>query len=163
MQKSILIFILILLAGLIPISIYFLENKNSLDVNIASLPSRNLSLLEQQAQAFAGLVVKPVYMMLSLIIILASSGNNMQISPRFNGDRSPFLSEKPFARSTFTSTNTNQSFQNTCTVMAWYLRSVSHHLPCSKGGICDSEAVSDPGLQMRRERSSDLSSPSSRS
>jgi len=71
MQKSILIFSLILIVGLIPISIYFLET-NSLDVpSAASLPSRNLTLLEQQAQAFAGLLVKPVYMMLSLIIILA--------------------------------------------------------------------------------------------
>ncbi len=74
MKKSLLIFILILVAGLIPIRIYFLENNNSLNVNIASLPSRNLTLPEQQVQAFAGLVIKPVYMMLSLIIILALIG-----------------------------------------------------------------------------------------
>jgi len=73
MKKSFLVFILILLAGLIPISIFFLEN-NSLEVNTASLPSRNMSLLEQQAQAFAGLFVKPVYMMLSLVIIIALLG-----------------------------------------------------------------------------------------
>lgn len=73
MQKSILIFILIVVAGLIPITIYFIET-DSLDMDTASLPSRNLTLPEQQAQAFAGLLVKPVYMMLSLIIILALIG-----------------------------------------------------------------------------------------
>jgi len=71
-QKTVLISILILSAGLIPISIYFIENPQLLDApSAASLPSRSLSLLEQQAQALAGLVIKPIYMMISLIIILA--------------------------------------------------------------------------------------------
>jgi len=70
--KMILIIFLILCAGLIPIFIYFIENPNLLDVpSAASLPSRELSLLEQGAQALAGLVIKPIYMMISLIIILA--------------------------------------------------------------------------------------------
>ena len=74
MKKFILIAILLLLAGTIPISIYFIEYPHSFDVNAASLPSRSLSLLEQQAQALAGLAVKPLYMMLSLLIILALIG-----------------------------------------------------------------------------------------
>ena len=73
MQKSTLIIILILIVGLIPISIYFIETY-SLDIDTSSLPNRELTLLEQQAQAFAGLLVKPVYMMLSLVIILALIG-----------------------------------------------------------------------------------------
>lgn len=74
MKKFILIAILLLLAGTIPISIYFIEYPHSFDVNAASLPSRSLSLLEQQAQALAGLAVKPLYMMLSLLVILALIG-----------------------------------------------------------------------------------------
>ena len=74
MKRSFLVVILILLAGVIPVSIYFLEYPRSLDVNAASLPSRSLSLVEQQAQALAGLAVKPTYMMLSLLVILALIG-----------------------------------------------------------------------------------------
>ena len=74
MKKFILIAILLLLAGTIPVSIYFIEYPHSFDVNAASLPSRSLSLLEQQAQALAGLAVKPLYMMLSLLVILALIG-----------------------------------------------------------------------------------------
>jgi len=72
-----LLSLLIIVTGLIPVPVYFLEsNTLSLDVDIASLPSRNLSLLEQQAQAFAGLLVKPVYMMLSLGVILLLIGQS---------------------------------------------------------------------------------------
>jgi len=70
-QKTVLLSSLILSAGLIPISIYLIENPYLLDVDTASLPSRNLSLLEQQAQVLAGLVIKPIYMMVSLLIIVA--------------------------------------------------------------------------------------------
>ena len=74
MKRSLLVLILLLLAGSIPVLIYFSKYPQTLDVNIASLPSRNLSPLEQGAQALAGLVVKPIYMMLSLVIILALIG-----------------------------------------------------------------------------------------
>jgi len=40
-------------------------------VNTTFLPSRELSPFDQMAQALAGLVIKPIYMMLSLLIILA--------------------------------------------------------------------------------------------
>lgn len=74
-QRSLLVFILIILAGLVPIPVYFLEMGNgSLDVNMASLPSRNLTPFEQQVQILAGLVIKPIYMMMSLFIIIALSG-----------------------------------------------------------------------------------------
>ena len=76
MKRSLLVLILLLLAGSIPVLIYFSENPQALDVNTASLPSRNLSPLEQGAQALAGLAVKPIYMMLSLVIILALIGQS---------------------------------------------------------------------------------------
>jgi len=76
-HRIFLLSLLILVVGLIPLPVYFLEsNTISLDVNTASLPSRSLTLLEQQAQAFAGLVVKPVYMMLSLSLILLLIGQS---------------------------------------------------------------------------------------
>jgi hypothetical protein len=75
-HKTLLVFILILIAGLIPVSIYLMERSNdSLDISIASLPRRNLTLFEQGAQALAGLVLKPVYMMLSLLIIIFLIGH----------------------------------------------------------------------------------------
>jgi len=75
-HRIFLLSVLIVIVGLIPFPVYFLEANVSLDIDTASLPSRNLSLLEQQAQAFAGLIVKPVYMMLSLGVILLLIGQS---------------------------------------------------------------------------------------
>ena len=69
------ILLLILLAGLIPVSVYFLESETaSFSQNLASLPTRGMIPSEQFAQVLAGLIVKPTYMMLSLLIILALTG-----------------------------------------------------------------------------------------
>ncbi len=43
-------------------------------MKIASLPSRSTTTLEQGAQALAGLVIKPSYMLLSLIVIVGLVG-----------------------------------------------------------------------------------------
>ena len=75
-KHILLLSLLIIIAGLIPYSVYFLESNTSLDVDIASLPNRSLLPSEQQAQAFAGLIVKPAYMMLSLAIILLLIGQS---------------------------------------------------------------------------------------
>ncbi|MCC6298649.1 MAG: hypothetical protein IT314_05085 [Anaerolineales bacterium] len=73
-RTSIFAAALILLAGLIPVTIYLMEG-GSLTAEVASLPTRSLPLREQAAQALAGLVVKPTYMMLSLGIIVALLGH----------------------------------------------------------------------------------------
>ncbi|MEB2332729.1 MAG: hypothetical protein OZ914_00230 [Anaerolineaceae bacterium] len=71
--QIILLLTLILLAGLIPVTIYLMEG-NSLTRDIASLPTREMPLREQAAQALAGLVIKPIYMMLCLAVIVALIG-----------------------------------------------------------------------------------------
>jgi hypothetical protein len=73
-RKTAWILISILLAGLVPILVYFLEIRGEAAGSIASLPTRNLLPHEQAAQALAGLAVKPAYMMLSLAVILALLG-----------------------------------------------------------------------------------------
>lgn len=71
--QTILLLTIILLVGLIPITIYLMEG-NSLTGDIASLPTRETPRHEQAAQALAGLVVKPTYMMLCLAVIIALIG-----------------------------------------------------------------------------------------
>ena len=101
-QKSLLISILIVLAGLIPIPVYFLEmHDHSLDVNTAALPSRTLTPFEQQAQALAGLVVKPVYMMSSLIIILALIGQKAADLSALRWGQIAFLAGETFCALNF--------------------------------------------------------------
>ncbi len=72
--KTVFIVILIILAGLIPIAVYWLETGNSQAPALASLPSRNLPPSGQMAQALAGLVIKPLYMMLCLALIIVLIG-----------------------------------------------------------------------------------------
>ena len=72
MRKYVVIF-LILLIGLIPLGISYMENA-SLVGNTAALPERKLSVGEQQAQVAAGLIIKPAYMIASLAIILILIG-----------------------------------------------------------------------------------------
>ncbi|MCZ2120643.1 MAG: hypothetical protein LC108_00085 [Anaerolineales bacterium] len=71
--QIILLLTLILLAGLIPVTIYLMDG-NSLTRDIASLPTREMPLREQAAQALAGLAIKPIYMMLCLAVIVALIG-----------------------------------------------------------------------------------------
>lgn len=74
-NQRILLGLLILVTGLIPIPAYFLKtNTLVFNLDITMLPSRDLIPLEQLGQAFAGLFVKPIYMILSLGIILALIG-----------------------------------------------------------------------------------------
>lgn len=71
--QATLLLTLILLAGLIPVTIYLMEG-NSLTRDTASLPLRELTLHEQAAQTLAGLVVKPIYMVLCLAVIVILVG-----------------------------------------------------------------------------------------
>jgi hypothetical protein len=101
MRKSILIFILILVAGLVPVSIYFIENPQAFDLTLASLPTRDLTPSEQLAQALAGLVVKPIYMMLSLIIILALIGQGRSYIVALQWGQITFLAGEIFCAINF--------------------------------------------------------------
>lgn len=101
-RRTFLIFILIILAGLVPIPVYILEaGDGSLDVNIASLPSRNMTPFEQQAQALAGLVIKPIYMMMSLLIIIALIGQKGKAISALQWGQIAFLAGETFCAINF--------------------------------------------------------------
>jgi hypothetical protein len=69
------VLMVMLLAGAVPMLQYVLESRiDAPAINIDSLPSRDLSPFDQMAQALAGLVIKPIYMVLSLVIILVLIG-----------------------------------------------------------------------------------------
>ncbi len=73
-RKTAFIVILIILAGLIPIAGYWLEAGVTQAPDLESLPGRSLPPSGQMAQALAGLVIKPLYMMLSLALIILLIG-----------------------------------------------------------------------------------------
>lgn len=72
-NKTLLTTALIVIMGLIPVAMYRMEVVAPAQAAelVQALPGRSLSPLEQGAQALAGLIIKPVYMILSLLIILA--------------------------------------------------------------------------------------------
>ncbi|MCC7119102.1 MAG: hypothetical protein IT310_11295 [Anaerolineales bacterium] len=71
--QKVLFLILILLAGLIPVTIYFMEG-HPLTSETVSLPQQAMPLYEQAAQVLAGLIIKPIYMALSLAVIVVLIG-----------------------------------------------------------------------------------------
>lgn len=73
-RRTIFLLVLIILAGLIPVIVYWMETGAPQAPNLASLPERSLPLFGQMVQALAGLVIKPLYMMLSLALIIALIG-----------------------------------------------------------------------------------------
>jgi hypothetical protein len=73
-RKTVLLLILIILAGLIPVIVYWMETADLHAPDLASLPNRSLHPFGQMTQALAGLVIKPLYMMLSLTLIILLIG-----------------------------------------------------------------------------------------
>lgn len=73
-RRTIFILVLIILAGLIPVIVYWMETGAPQAPNLASLPERGLPPFGQMVQALAGLVIKPLYMMLTLALIIALIG-----------------------------------------------------------------------------------------
>lgn len=74
-SKALLTFMLILGAGILPIALYSLRASADLQVPpLAALPVHSLPPYQQAAQALAGLFIKPLYMLLSLVIIVVLVG-----------------------------------------------------------------------------------------
>ncbi|MEW6030757.1 MAG: hypothetical protein ACOYZ8_18965 [Chloroflexota bacterium] len=73
-RRTVFILTLVILAGLIPVTVYWLETGNLQTPDLEALPGRCVSPSAQMAQALAGLVIKPVYMMLSLFLIILLIG-----------------------------------------------------------------------------------------
>jgi hypothetical protein len=69
------VWILAIVVGVLPVLIHLGMGSNDASINTTeSLPSRNLTPFEQQAQALAGLLIKPLYSIVSLAIILSLIG-----------------------------------------------------------------------------------------
>jgi hypothetical protein len=97
-----LILALILTAGLAPIPVYYLEAcQPEQATSTASLPDRQLSPFEQEAQALAGLVIKPIYMMLSLALILALIGQRSADISALRWGQIAFLAGETFCAINF--------------------------------------------------------------
>ncbi len=71
MKQRLAILLIVIFVGILPI---LLSGTNLFGGGLPALPPRSLLLHEQQAQAMAGLVIKPTYMLLSLLLILALIG-----------------------------------------------------------------------------------------
>ena len=101
-RTSLIIFALIMVAGLIPVLAYTLEGwSDTQTIDTASLPLRNLPPFEQAAQAFAGLVVKPAYMMLCVVIILALLGQKTADLAALRWGQIAFLAGETFCALNF--------------------------------------------------------------
>lgn len=98
--QKILLLTLILLAGLIPVTIYLMEG-NSLTRDTASLPTLELTRHEQAAQALAGLVVKPIYMILSLAVIIILIGQKRPALAALMWGQVAFLAGETFCAINF--------------------------------------------------------------
>lgn len=73
-RRTVFILTLVILAGLIPVAVYWMETGATQAPGLAFLPDRSLPPSGQIAQALAGLVIKPLYMMLSLFLIILLIG-----------------------------------------------------------------------------------------
>lgn len=69
-----LVILLVIAAGVFPFVYIYLRLGVGLHPPLSSLPAREMDRSEQLAQAAAGLVIKPAYMFISLIIIVVLAG-----------------------------------------------------------------------------------------